>query len=398
MRAVKDFIKARIKDVVFWGVFPFVYKRAVRRTSVTPGSALFLGRNAAEMPDSFALLYKRFEQEEGPEPQFLSLGYGRLKLVPYYLNCISAVRELAKYRYIFLDDANDVVSCLPLRSETDVIQLWHACGAFKKWGMSTGDLLFGGTKAEKRRHPYYENLSLVTISSPAIKWAYAEAMDLEGRDSIILPLGTSRTDVFFDEGFVSAAREAVAAVVPGIVGRKVVLYAPTFRGSATHAQAPDALDVACMHSELGADYVLLIKHHPFAKNRPAIPEGCEQFAFDVTDDLPIDQLLCVADVCISDYSSLVFEYSLFERPMVFFAYDKSDYDDWRGFYYDYDELTPGPVVATTEELVAYIQQVADDFDPSEVRAFRDRFMSACDGHSTDRIFDYVTGVLDAVGK
>lgn len=391
MRAVKDFIKARIKDVVFWGVFPFVYKRAVRRTSVTPGSALFLGRNAAEMPDSFALLYKRFEQEEGPEPQFLSLGYGRLKLVPYYLNCISVVRELAKYRYIFLDDANDVVSCLPLRSETDVIQLWHACGAFKKWGMSTGDLLFGGTKAEKRRHPYYENLSLVTISAPDIKWAYAEAMDLEGRDEIIKPLGVSRADVFFDDAFIANARQAAVRVVPQIAGKNVVLYAPTFRGSATHAQAPDSLDIPLMREEIGDRYVLLIKHHPFVKDRPQIPAGCEEFAFDVSDDLPIDQLLCVADVCISDYSSLVFEYSLFERPMVFFAYDKSDYDDWRGFYYDYDELTPGPVVATTEELVAYIQQVADDFDPSEVRAFRDRFMSACDGHATDRIYAAVVG-------
>lgn len=391
MRAVKDFIKARIKDVVFWGVFPFVYKRAVRRTSVTPGSALFLGRNAAEMPDSFALLYKRFEQEEGPEPQFLSLGYGRLKLVPYYLNCISAVKELAKYRYIFLDDASDVVSCLPLRSETDVIQLWHACGAFKKWGMSTGDLLFGGTKAEKRRHPYYENLSLVTISSPAIKWAYAEAMDLEGRDEIIKPLGVSRADVFFDDAFIANARQAAVRVVPQIAGKNVVLYAPTFRGSATHAQAPDSLDIPLMREEIGDRYVLLIKHHPFVKDRPQIPAGCEEFAFDVSDDLPIDQLLCVADMCISDYSSLVFEYSLFERPMAFFAYDKVDYDDWRGFYYDYDELTPGPVVATTEELVAYIQQVADDFDPSEVRAFRDRFMSACDGHATDRIYAAVVG-------
>ena len=391
MRAVKDFIKARIKDAVFWGVFPFVYKRAVRRTSVTLGSALFLGRNAAEMPDSFALLYKRFEQEEGPEPQFLSLGYGRLKLVPYYLNCISAVKELAKYRYIFLDDASDVVSCLPLRSETDVIQLWHACGAFKKWGMSTGDLLFGGTKAEKRRHPYYENLSLVTISAPDIKWAYAEAMDLEGRDEIIKPLGVSRADVFFDDAFIANARQAAVRVVPQIAGKNVVLYAPTFRGSATHAQAPDSLDIPLMREEIGDRYVLLIKHHPFVKDRPQIPAGCEEFAFDVSDDLPIDQLLCVADVCVSDYSSLVFEYSLFGRPMAFFAYDKADYDDWRGFYYDYDELTPGPVVATTEELVAYIQQVADDFDPSEVRAFRNRFMSACDGHATDRIYAAVVG-------
>ena len=77
--------------------------------------------------------------------------------------------------------------------------------------------------------------------------------------------------------------------------------------------------------------------------------------------------------------------------MIFFAYDLEDYFDWRGFYYNYDELTPGPVVTTNEEIVAYIHQVKDHFDPSEVRAFRNRFMSACDGHATERIIDLVTG-------
>ena len=100
---------------------------------------------------------------------------------------------------------------------------------------------------------------------------------------------------------------------------------------------------------------------------------------------PIDWLLTIADVRISDYSSIVFEYSPFGRPMVFFAYDKDDYDDWRGFYYDYDEMTPGPVLKTTGEVIDCIANAAERFDPAQVEAFCQKFMGACDGHATERI-------------
>ena len=140
---------------------------------------------------------------------------------------------------------------------------------------------------------------------------------------------------------------------------------------------------------LGDEYILLIKHHPFVEKRPDIPDECKDFALDISEKLEIDQLLCASDICISDYSSLVFEYSLFERPMIFFAYDLDDYFDWRGFYYDYDELTPGPVVADTEAIIDYIKNLDTRFDKAKVHAFREKFMSACDGHATDRIMDLV---------
>ena len=93
---------------------------------------------------------------------------------------------------------------------------------------------------------------------------------------------------------------------------------------------------------------MLVKHHPFVRDLPEIPESSRRFAFDVSDELSIDVLLSVADACISDYSSLVFEYSLFEKPLIFFAFDKDEYDDWRGFYYDYEDMTPGPVFVDNE--------------------------------------------------
>ena len=105
----------------------------------------------------------------------------------------------------------------------------------------------------------------------------------------------------------------------------------------------------------------------------------------------MNDLLFVTDVCITDYSSLVFEWSLFERPIAFFAYDLDDYLDERGFYYDFDTMTPGPVCNSTQELADWVRTLDEGFDPSEVVAFRERFMGACDGHATERILHEALG-------
>ena len=150
-----------------------------------------------------------------------------------------------------------------------------------------------------------------------------------------------------------------------------------------------------MKEALGGEYVLLVKQHPIVKMRPPIPEGAKGFAFDVSDSCTIEDLICVCDICISDYSSLIYEYSLMDRPMVFFAYDLEEYGDWRGFYYDYEELTPGPVVRTTGEVISWIRE--EKFDMEQVRAFRKRFMSACDGHATERLLKAI-GITGHTGK
>jgi len=374
------------KDVTMFGIYPHAYNRAAK-APVDPRKVLFIEGKLGPMPDAFQLIWDRLSADARYDARYITLDLNDVSLPRYIANCRAMVKELATARYAFLCDARNIVSCVKLRPETKIAQLWHACGAFKKWGMSTGDKRFGATGSQIERHPYYRNLALVTVSAPEVAWAYREAMMLEDTPDIVKALGVSRTDVFFDEAFLERARKAVRDAVPGIAGRKVILYAPTFRGHVLQAKSPDDLDLALMKRELGDEYALLVKHHPYVKHPTPIPSSCADFAFTV--DMPIDQLLVAADVCVSDYSSLVFEYSLFERPMAFFAPDRADYDDWRGFYYDYDELTPGPVFEQTAPLAAWIRGLAGGFDPSEVRAFRQKFMSACDGHATDRILEFM---------
>lgn len=374
--------------LMFRIVFPLGYKHYIKGKKIKRKKAVFVEVRFDEITDSFRLVYDRMKADGfDVHEQFIeNIKPGKWG---YIKRCLRMLEDISDAHYVFLNDACNVTSCIPLRKGTKIYQLWHACGAFKKFGMSTAELIFGDNRKTLEKYPNYGNLSYVTVSSPEVIWAYEEAMNLKDTKTQVVATGVSRTDVFYDQHFIEQSKAAVYSVCPDAENKKIILYAPTFRGRVAKAESPDCLDIPAMKRALGDEYVLLIKHHPFVKQPPVVPEDCADFAMDVTKSLEIDQLLCVSDVCISDYSSLIFEYSLFERPMIFFAYDLDDYFDWRGFYYNYDELTPGPVVKETEEIIDYIRHLDARFDQAQVHAFKEKFMSSCDGHATDRIMALV---------
>lgn len=387
-KSVTQFYRKVRKYLVLRIVYPLTYKFFALTRKMNPDKVVFIEARFDKITDAFQLIYNRMEEEgyEIHEDFLLNIKPGNWA---YIGRCLRMLKDISDAHYIFLNDACDVTSCVSLRKGSHIFQVWHACGAFKKFGMSTAELIFGSDRKTQEKFPNYRNLSYVTVSSPEIGWAYEEAMNLKNTDTQIVATGVSRTDVFYDKAFIENAKETVYSVFPQARTKKIILYAPTFRGRVAKAEAPDRLDIRAMKEALGDEYVLLLKHHPFVKKLPEVPEDCQNFAMDVTKALDIDKLLCASDVCISDYSSLIFEYSLFERPMIFLAYDLDDYFDWRGFYYNYDDLTPGPVVTKTEEIIDYIQNLDTRFDKEQVHAFREKFMSACDGCATDRIMELV---------
>jgi CDP-ribitol ribitolphosphotransferase len=97
--------------------------------------------------------------------------------------------------------------------------------------------------------------------------------------------------------------------------------------------------------------------------------------------------LPLSDVLVTDYSSVIFEYSLLHRPMLFFAPDVDAYDDERGFYFDYRTGVPGPVFETTEALAQHLR--AGVFDLARVEAFRATAFEVADGHATERFVDHI---------
>ncbi|MDO4475389.1 MAG: CDP-glycerol glycerophosphotransferase family protein [Lachnospiraceae bacterium] len=384
---VRHFLGHRRDDLEYFLEYPALYRREARRP-VEENKVVMIEVRLEGISNNFTLLHRELTGTYGLDVHVHHLRTGFVGHREYRRRCRALIRDLATAKYVLINEGSLVLSCLPLRKETVCVQTWHACGAFKRFGMSTGKYLFGMDEKRQRRHPQYRGYTFATVSSPEVVWAYAEAFDMKEMDyeKVIRPLGVSRTDIYFDPAARDRAFAHLYQAFPAARGKKVILYAPTFRGRVADGITADRLDAEAFYRALGEEYVLITKHHPVTKKLPELPEELVgSFVYDATRSLSIEDLLLVSDVCISDYSSLIYEYSLLERPMLFFAYDLEEYYDWRGFYYSYEELTPGPVCRTNEELIDWIAHLEERFDRQQVIDFKDRFMSACDGHATERI-------------
>ena len=399
MRRLKKPFAKLYKFYMFKLRYPMLYKSCAKKP-VDERKIIFIEGRMDHITNSSEYIYNELKKNYDFDIHTHFLRMGMVGRKEYQRLCLALVRDVADAKYVFLNDASNVFACLPLRKETVATQLWHGCGAFKKFGLSTADLIFGDDRKTLARYPYHKNYTYVTVSSPEVEWAYTEAMNL--KDGVARGIGISRTDYFYDEENIRAAGQKLDRLLAekmgegARAGRKVILYAPTFRGRVAKAKMPDELDIGRFYEAFKDEYVLVFKHHPFVKDRVLIEDKYKDFAVDCTNSMSIDDLICVTDICISDYSSLVFEYSIFERPMIFFAYDLDNYYDWRGFYYDYNEFVPGPICKTNEEMIEYIKDIDKAFDRQQVINFREKFMSGCDGHATEKIMQLV--FKDALGK
>jgi len=177
-------------------------------------------------------------------------------------------------------------------------------------------------------------------------------------------------------------------------GKRVVLYAPTWRDNQVYANGRRyrfdmRLDLERAWRELGPDHVFLIRgHHHMADDVPAGMRG--GFALNVSAYPDVTELFLVADVLVTDYSSAMFDYAITGKPMVFFTYDLAEYrDSLRGFYLDLEAEAPGPLLATSAEVIDAVRDidtVAVSYRDAYQR-FATRFCPLDDGKAAARVCD-----------
>ncbi len=196
----------------------------------------------------------------------------------------------------------------------------------------------------------------------------------------ILKTGYPRTDELFRDADVQQIRTRLG--IPD--GKKVILYAPTWR---VHNSFDMALDLEKMRAALSDEYVLLIRIHYFASSGYTVPAD-NQFIFNMNDYAVAEDLYRITDVLITDYSSLMFDFALLGKPMIFFAYDLDSYAGaTRGVYFDIRTEAPGAVVYHTEEV---IDAVCTANKPSaeiqqRAAAFRQKYLTYECGNSCQKV-------------
>jgi len=311
----------------------------------------------------------------------------RVGLIRAAFDALVAGWHLATASLFVVDDYFFPLYAIRPRGGTRFVQVWHACGAFKRFGYGTSDKAFGADEGALAEFAIHTNYDLCLVSAMRFAPFYAEAFRLP-LERFTASLGIPRTDAFFDAertATVSASIRSRYRIPPG---KRVVLYAPTFRGEQiTRARSPEDLDLEALQRVIGTDHVVLLRAHPFVAARQSLGGSLVGFVIDVSDEPELNDLMLVSDVLVTDYSSAMYEFALLERPIAFFAPDHVAYERERGFYLDYTRDLPGPIFETTEALGAWL--VAGDADLDAIRRFRAASFDAADGGSTQRFIDSV---------
>ncbi|MBC1501964.1 CDP-glycerol glycerophosphotransferase family protein [Listeria weihenstephanensis] len=301
-------------------------------------------------------------------------------------NLIRLMFHLSTAKVVVTDNYFAELAGVKWRENMTCVQIWHANGALKKFGWEDKAAQKRSESDKKRFQAVYQTFSKVLVGSDEMGDIFKRSFLLD--DARLLKLGVPRTDYYFDEATL-ALNKQIGLEKYGINGKKVLLYAPTFRDEAL-SETKLALDIAAMKQALGEEYKLLLKVHPSMVSD--LEKIQDNFCVYADKETEIEALLPMTDVLITDYSSIPFEFSFFEKPMIFFAYDLEEYDGNRGLADHYLETIPGPLCKTTAEVIEAVQNPAVDLE--QIRAFGAKWNKYSDGESSKRFVDFLQVELD----
>ena len=395
----KNFIKAakRANDTVYrisgynysarqqnTDYFAARYRKYIAKNKVNPNQILFLSEREPEKNGNLMLVKRWFEENE-PEVEMTTFINTKTVDQLRKKELRDCAFKCATSAVIILEDFYPQLHSIQKRSETKIVQLWHACGAFKTFGLTRMGKQ-GGAPQTSMNHRNYD---LVPVSSDTVRDIYAEAFGISG--SKVQALGVPRTDLLFDWDYEEKKREELYGKYPILKENRVILFAPTFRGDGNKdAYYPlEAFDVNHFMERQPEDTVLILKNHPFVKQKFTVDAQWQDRVLDLSGEEHINDLMLISNLLITDYSSSVFEAAILELPMLFYAFDEKEYMDSRDFYFDYSQFTPGPVVtdfeALCEESAAMLQNIVSANEQADLKKFRETVLNTVDGCSTERI-------------
>ncbi|WP_329259510.1 bifunctional glycosyltransferase family 2 protein/CDP-glycerol:glycerophosphate glycerophosphotransferase [Streptomyces sp. NBC_01478] len=292
---------------------------------------------------------------------------------------------LATSRYVVAN--NHLPDWFQKRDGQVVVQTWHGT-PLKKIGHDIEAIHFADQRYLERVEKEVQNWDMLvspnSFSTPILKRAF-------GFPGEMVESGYPRNDILRRPDTEQQEQEIRRRIgLPD--GKRVVMYAPTWRDDQYYAPGKYKLDfrvdLADARARLAADHVLLVRRHPNVVD--PVPGAGDGFVFDVSDYPDMADLSLITDVMITDYSSLMFDYVNTGRPILFFTYDLDHYrDTLRGFYFDFERSAPGPLVYSSEDLVTAIRGIdgIQDAYAERYRWFQREFCDLDDGHASARLAD-----------
>lgn len=289
------------------------------------------------------------------------------------------------------------------REQGYYIQTWHGT-PLKKLGMDMDDVFMAGNEnIISYKCNFYQDsrkwdfvLSQNNFSTKIFKSAFAFS-EKYSKFKEIWTYGYPRNDILTthnNEEYINRLKDELN--IP--LNKKVLLYAPTWRDDQYHSQSrykfSTALDFDKLKNKLHKYYVIIVKYHYLVWDNVDWSDY-EGFIYTFKADYDITNLYLVSDMLITDYSSVMFDYSVLNRPMFFFMYDLESYrDELRGFYSNVVEEIPGPISKTTDELIKDILEYDNKLYKDKYKAFRDKYNEYDDGKASQRVINRILELKD----
>lgn len=313
-----------------------------------------------------------------------------LKALGYIGHVMKQEAAILASDVVVLDTYCIPASMIPHRRGTEVVQMWHALGAIKKFGWQTVGKAGGSSEKTAKLMRMHHGYDYVVCASDVTAKYFSEAFRTDwGR---IVKYGLPRIDYIKSVAAGERRDETAANILaryPQLKsGKQTVLYAPTFRRG-------KAVDVKSLIDALDPDkYDLVVKLHPLYRG-DAESHGGPNVIFD--EEFSSYDWLSVADVIISDYSSYVIESTLADKPLFIYAYDLEDYAENTGLNIDFSSEPLAPYVfGDAKALAACIDGTCsgggEAYDMSALRAFRDRYIDINTENCTAALADYIVSL------
>ncbi|MEU6418522.1 bifunctional glycosyltransferase/CDP-glycerol:glycerophosphate glycerophosphotransferase [Streptomyces spiralis] len=331
-----------------------VYERMLTRLPVRKGTVVFESHLGKQYSDSPRAIYEELRRRGAPITPIWSYAGERPEGFPKDAELVRRwswgyLKALAQAEY-WIDNQGFPLR-LTKRPETTYIQTWHG-SALKRMGFDEPGLRMLSEPEQRSYQQALDRFDHFVVRSEHDVRTLARAYRIP--EHKLLRTGYPRNDALVRarQGAASNPEAQRLAERLGIdPDRRVLLYAPTFRagsdGRVKDFEFP--FDVEDFAARFGDDCTLLVRAHYL--NRLTLPPSVAGRVIDVSAEPDITPLMLLADALITDYSSVMFDYALLQRPIVFYVHDWEEYaQDTRGTYFDLLSEAPGPVPRTAEEL------------------------------------------------
>ncbi|KYG30887.1 CDP-glycerol glycerophosphotransferase family protein [Alkalihalobacillus trypoxylicola] len=381
------------KSRLYFPIMKFMYKLGKNLIPVDKKLILFESGIGKQLGDSPKNIYDEIIRQ--------GLDYKKVwvynKQYRFEDNNTKVIKRLSPQYYYYLLRARYWVnnqnfpSYLDKRKETTYLQTWH--------GTPLKRMLFDIENVQGRSDDYVERIGKVIqywdyLISPSryATNAFKSAFKFKGS---ILELGYPRNDIFYSKDRTLIGNAVLNRLhLPS--DKKVILYAPTFRDNQTSKKNKFLFDIKMdlhqMKEALGDEYIILLRMHVVIQNKLNMDESLKGFVYNVSSYPDIQELQLISDILITDYSSVMFDFANTGKPILFFTYDLAEYrDNIRGFYMEFEEEAPGPLLYNTNEIIKAIKQIEqlNKLYEDKYNAFQSKYCALEDGNASERIVSKV---------